>query len=63
MTKTNGKATEIVSVHSNWWSELPRAYHEELHGVSYKIVFFYDNFARACNKDQAAASTCMYVRS
>ena len=30
VTKTNGKATEIVSVHSNWWSELPRVYHEEL---------------------------------
>ena len=30
VTNTNGKASEIVSVHSNWWSELPRAYLEEL---------------------------------
>ena len=30
MTKTNGKATEIVNVNSNWWSELSHAYHEEL---------------------------------
>ena len=35
MTKTNGNATEIVSVHS---SELPRAYREELTVASYASV-------------------------
>ena len=28
--KMNDIATEIVSVNSNWWSELPFAYHKEL---------------------------------
>ena len=38
VTKTNGKATEIVSVHSNWWSELPHVYREEF-CLAIMIVF------------------------
>ena len=45
MTKTNGKATEIASVHFNWWSELPCVYCEELAVVidSFSIIIFQEH--------------------
>ena len=52
MTKNNGKTTEIVSVHS---SKLPCAIYREELAVTIRS---HKNFARACNKDQAAVHVC-----
>ena len=51
VTKTNGKATEIVSVHSGGVNSLVSTVRNS--PSYYDSFFFHNNFTRACNKDQA----------